>query len=140
MGCFSKEQLSHLYESDYDSQYDEEIRRIITCAKEYADKYQTSIPVVVAGGIMNENQVRHILELGADGIQVATPFVTTEECDAADAFKQAKECKGKPTAIIMKTIKGKGVSFMENQVSWHGSAPNDEQCKQALEELEKVGE
>ena len=54
----------------------------------------------------------------------------------ADAFKQAKECKGKPTAIIMKTIKGKGVSFMENQVSWHGSAPNDEQCKQALEELE----
>ena len=57
-----------------------------------------------------------------------------------DAFKQAKECKGKPTAIIMKTIKGKGVSFMENQVSWHGSAPNDEQCKQALEELEKVGE
>ena len=57
----------------------------------------------------------------------------------ADAFKQAKECKGKPTAIIMKTIKGKGVSFMENQVSWHGSAPNDEQCKQALEELEKVG-
>ena len=86
---FSKEQLSHLYESDYDSQYDEEIRRIITCAKEYADKYQTSIPVVVAGGIMNENQVRHVLELGADGIQVATPFVTTEECDAADAFKQA---------------------------------------------------
>ena len=58
-------------------------------AKEYADKYQTSIPVVVAGGIMNENQVRHVLELGADGIQVATPFVTTEECDAADAFKQA---------------------------------------------------
>ena len=58
----------------------------------------------------------------------------------ADAFKQAKECKGKPTAIIMRTIKGKGVSFMENQVSWHGSAPNDEQCKQALEELEKVGE
>ena len=60
--------------------------------------------------------------------------------EIADAFKQAKECKGKPTAIIMKTIKGKGVSFMENQVSWHGSAPNDEQCKQALEELEKVGE
>ena len=47
----------------------------------------------------------------------------------ADAFKQAKECKGKPTAIIMKTIKGKGVSFMENQVSWHGSAPNDEQVE-----------
>ena len=47
---------------------------------------------------------------------------------------------GKPKFICCHTIKGKGVSFMENQVSWHGSAPNDEQCKQALEELEKVGE
>lgn len=60
--------------------------------------------------------------------------------EIADAFKQAKECKGKPTAIVMKTVKGKGVSFMENQVSWHGSAPNDEQCEQALKDLEKVGE
>ena len=58
----------------------------------------------------------------------------------AAAFKEARETKGQPTAIIAKTIKGKDVSFMENQVSWHGSAPNDEQCKQALEELEKVGE
>ena len=58
----------------------------------------------------------------------------------ADAFKQAKECKGKPTAIIMKTIKGKGVSFMENQVGWHGKAPNDEEYKIAMEELEKAGE
>ena len=56
------------------------------------------------------------------------------------ALKEARETKGMPTAIIMNTVKGKGVSFMENQVSWHGSAPNDEQCKQALEELEKVGE
>ena len=52
-------------------------------------KYGTSIPVIVAGGIMNGQQTRHMLELGAAGIQVATPFVTTEECDAADAFKQA---------------------------------------------------
>ena len=59
--------------------------------------------------------------------------------EIADALKKAKECKGKPTAIIMKTVKGKGVSFMENQVGWHGSAPNDEQCEQALNELEKVG-
>ena len=61
-----------------------------------------------------------------------------DQIDAA--FKEAKTVKGQPTAIIAKTVKGKGVSFMENQVSWHGSAPNDEQCKQALEELEKVGE
>ena len=45
-----------------------------------------------------------------------------------------------PTAIICKTIKGKGVSFMENQAGWHGAAPNDEQLAQALEELEKAGE
>lgn len=55
------------------------------------------------------------------------------------AFDEAKATKGMPTAIIMKTVKGKGVSFMENQVGWHGSAPNDEQCEQALNELEKVG-
>ena len=52
-----------------------------------------------------------------------------------EAFENAKACKGKPTAIIAKTVKGKGVSFMENQVSWHGSAPNAEQYAQAMEEL-----
>ena len=56
------------------------------------------------------------------------------------AFKEARETKGKPTAIIARTTKGKGVSFMENQVGWHGKGPNDEECKIALEELEKAGE
>lgn len=56
------------------------------------------------------------------------------------AFKEARETKGMPTAIIAKTVKGKGVSYMENQVSWHGSAPNEEQYKVAMEELEKAGE
>ena len=56
------------------------------------------------------------------------------------AFKEARETKGKPTAIIAKTVKGKGVSFMENQVGWHGKGPNDEECRIALEELEKAGE
>ncbi|MBQ2799928.1 MAG: transketolase [Lachnospiraceae bacterium] len=56
------------------------------------------------------------------------------------AFKAARECKGMPTAIIAKSVKGKGVSFMENQASWHGSAPNDEQFATAMEDLEKVGE
>ena len=49
----------------------------------------------------------------------------------------ARECKGKPFAVIAKTVKGKGVSFMENQVGWHGVAPNDEQYKQAMAELEQ---
>ena len=51
------------------------------------------------------------------------------------AITLAKETKGRPTAIIAETIKGKGVSFMENQVGWHGKAPNQEQCAQALKEL-----
>jgi transketolase len=52
------------------------------------------------------------------------------------ALNAARECKGKPTAIIAKTTKGKGVSYMENQVSWHGAAPNAEQAEIALGELE----
>lgn len=61
--------------------------------------------------------------------------------DAIDAaFKEAKETKGRPTAIIAKTIKGKGVSFMENEASWHGAAPNDEQYAIAMADLEKAGE
>ena len=57
----------------------------------------------------------------------------------AAAFAEARATKGMPTAIIMKTVKGKGVSFMENQASWHGVAPNDEQYAVAMEELEKGG-
>ena len=56
------------------------------------------------------------------------------------AFKEARETKGMPTAIIAHSVKGKGVSFMENNVSWHGTAPNDEQYAVAMADLEKVGE
>lgn len=56
------------------------------------------------------------------------------------ALKEARETKGMPTAIIAKTIKGKGVSFMENQAGWHGKAPNDEEYRIAMDELEKAGE
>ena len=56
------------------------------------------------------------------------------------AFDEAKTVKGMPTAIVMKTVKGKGVSFMENEVDWHGKAPNDEQYEIAMAELEKAGE
>ena len=55
-----------------------------------------------------------------------------------DAFNKAKTVKGKPTVIIAKTIKGKGVSFMENQVGWHGKAPNEEQYNIAMKELEEM--
>ena len=58
-----------------------------------------------------------------------------------DAIEKAKACKGKPTAIIMKSVKGKNVSFMENRAEWHGSAPNEEQFNQAIAELDaKIAE
>ncbi len=60
--------------------------------------------------------------------------------EIAAALKEARETKEMPTAIIAKTTKGKGVSFMENAVGWHGKAPNDEEYKIAMEDLEKAGE
>lgn len=60
--------------------------------------------------------------------------------EIAAAMKEARETKGMPTAIIMKTVKGKGVSFMENNAGWHGKAPNDEEYAIAMADLEKIGE
>lgn len=57
-----------------------------------------------------------------------------------EAFSTAENCKGMPTAIIAHTIKGRGVSFMEGQASWHGKAPDDDQYAKAISELEKAGE
>ncbi len=61
-----------------------------------------------------------------------------DQIDAA--FKEARATKGMPTAIICKTVKGKGVSFMENSAGWHGKAPNDEEYAVAMADLEKIGE
>lgn len=73
-------------------------------------------------------------------------FHVIDNVDAHDfdaikaALDEAKATKGMPTAIVLKSVKGKGVSFMENNVSWHGAAPNDEQYAVAMADLEKVGE
>lgn len=73
-------------------------------------------------------------------------FHVIEDVDAHDfdaikaAFDEAKATKGMPTAIVFKSIKGKGVSFMENKAGWHGKAPNDDECAVAIAELEKAGE
>lgn len=60
--------------------------------------------------------------------------------DLRKAFKEARETKGMPTAIVVRSIKGKGVSFMEGQAAWHGTAPNDEQYAVAMADLERIGE
>ena len=79
---FSVEEL----ESELD--YDNEIQGIIDVVKEYEKKYNKDIPVVVAGGISDKNKVKHAFDLGAQGVQVATRFVPTKECDADENYKK----------------------------------------------------
>ena len=81
------------------------------------------------------NPAPHDKKFDAFGFNVIT--IDAHDYDQIEAaFKAAKECKGKPTAIIAKSTKGKGVSFMENSVSWHGKAPNEEEYKLAMAELD----
>ncbi len=82
---FTKEQLEHIDELDYDT----EIKGIIECKKQYEEKYDRKIPVVIGGGIFDQEDIKHAMELGADGVQIATRFVVTEECDASEAYKRA---------------------------------------------------
>lgn len=82
---FSFEQLAQAEQPGYD----DEIRRIIAVKQSYEEKYRTQIPVFTAGGIFTKEDTAHALSLGADGIQAATRFVATEECDASDAYKKA---------------------------------------------------
>ena len=81
---FPKEEAEQITEEAYEGT----IQNIIQIVKEYAVKYAKKIPVVVAGGIDTAQKVKRVLELGADGVQVASPFVATVECDAAPEFKQ----------------------------------------------------
>ena len=60
--------------------------------------------------------------------------------DLEAAFNEAKTVKGKPTMIIVNSVKGKGVSYMEDKCEWHGQAPKEERYNIAVEELEKIGE
>ena len=81
------------------------------------------------------NPAPHDKKFEAFGFNVIT--IDAHDYDQIEAaFKAAKECKGKPTAIIAKSTKGKGVSFMENNVGWHGKAPNEEEYKLAMAELD----
>ena len=81
------------------------------------------------------NPAPHDKKFDAFGFNVIT--IDAHDYDQIEAaFKAAKECKGKPTAIIAKSTKGKGVSFMENNVGWHGKAPNEEEYKLAMAELD----
>ncbi len=69
--------------------YDTEICKIIETTQEYATKYQKKIPVILAGGVFDADDIRHAMALGASGVQIASRFVVTEECDASPIYKQA---------------------------------------------------
>lgn len=82
---FTKEQIDSISDSDFDNI----IKDIVFYIKEFEDKYKKDIPIIVAGGIYNREDIKHVMSLGADGVQISTRFVVTEECDASEEFKQA---------------------------------------------------
>jgi len=109
---FSREQLAHMDELDYDT----EIRHIIAEVDGFAkERGEHEIPVVVAGGIYTREDLEHALSLGAKGVQMATRFVTTVECDASDAYKQAYLGAGKEDIVIVNSPVGMPGRAIKNQ-------------------------
>lgn len=115
--------------------YDGEICRIIRVCREYGEKYEKEIPVIVAGGIDTPQKAEHYLALGASGIQAATPFVATKECDAHESFKEAYVKAGKEDVVILKSpvgMPGRGIknAFLEKVARGNRGEIH---CKQCLE-------
>ena len=98
---FSPEQLEDIPALEFDN----EIKGILAEKENYEKKYGVSIPVVVGGGIFDGRDVEHVLSLGADGVQVATRFVATQECDASPAYKQAYlDASSEDVAVIKSPV------------------------------------
>ena len=116
--------------------YDKEVRSIMEVVKTYEEKYQKHIPVVTAGGIYTHEDVKHQFELGAEGVQVATRFVTTEECDAPDAYKQAYINAKKEDIVITQSpvgMPGRAILNPFLQQIKDGVRPAIKTCFQCLE-------
>ena len=110
---FSREQLTelgadtdHVAETYDEPAYDKEVRGIIETVKSFAEKYKKHIPVITAGGIFDHEDVLHQFALGAEGVQAATRFVTTEECDADIAYKEAYINAKEEDIVIVKSPVG----------------------------------
>lgn len=140
---FTKEQLAQYgadstdVEASYDqAAYDEEVKAIMKVVKGYEDKYETHIPVVTAGGIYTHEDVKHQFELGAEGVQVATRFVTTEECDAPDAYKQTYIEASKEDIVITQSpvgMPGRAILNPFLKKIKEGERPAIKSCFQCLE-------
>lgn len=134
---FHKDQL----EAFSDSVYDEEILAIMDTVKTYGEKFGVDIPVVIAGGIGNAEQAGHAFDLGADGIQVASRFVTTVECDAHEKFKQSYLDAKEEDIVIVKSpvgMPGRAIMnpFME-RVMKEGKIPHSP-CHRCLHKCNPV--
>ena len=140
---FSKEQLTQYgadsadVEKTYDqAAYDEEVKAIMKVVKGYEEKYDTHIPVVTAGGIYTHEDVKHQFELGAEGVQVATRFVTTRECDAPDAYKQTYIEASKEDIVITQSpvgMPGRAILNPFLKKIKEGERPAIKSCFQCLE-------
>ena len=86
--------------------YGEEVKKIITVVQKYEEKYEKKIPVILAGGIYDHADYERAFSLGADGVQIATRFVTTEECDADEHYKQTYIQAEKEDIVIVKSPVG----------------------------------
>ena len=127
---FSREELAE-YGADT-----KDVRSIMEVVKTYEEKYQKHIPVVTAGGIYTHEDVKHQFELGAEGVQVATRFVTTEECDAPDAYKQAYINAKKEDIVITQSpvgMPGRAILNPFLQQIKDGVRPAIKTCFQCLE-------
>lgn len=129
---FSNEQLANIAQLDYDA----EIRGIIALKQKYEEKFQQSIPVFVAGGIFTGEDAAHALSLGADGIQAASRFVATKECDACDAYKQAYVNAKEEDIVIIKSpvgMPGRAVrnAFVEEMTAHPGKVSYCFNCLKA---------
>lgn len=109
-----------------DDDYKKEITSIMEVVDSYGEKYNCRIPIVVAGGISDAKKVREMMELGADGVQVASRFVTTYECDASQEFKDAYLHAKKEDIVIVKSpvgMPGRAVNNKFMQETKNGMKP-----------------
>lgn len=127
---FKKEEL----ETIDDEAYDKEIFSILEVIKEYEQKYNTKIPVVAAGGIYEKKDMEHYMDMGLDGVQIATRFVTTKECDAPDAYKMAYiNCKKEEIEIVKSPVGMPGRAIHnEFQEKYKTGAYRTKRCHQCI--------
>lgn len=126
---FSEEQLDHID----DLNYDDELVQILDHVKEYEEKYLKKIPTVFAGGITTKQDVEHYMNLGFNGVQVGTRFVTTKECDAHENFKKMYTNSKEEDIVIIKSPVGMPARAINSNFVQMQSKPTISKCFQCLQ-------